>query len=196
MLVPIGGLFRQKDVLRARLKAERRAANQDRPDAPVHAARNFMASIPLKPGAQIALYHPLDEELDTKPLAEALLEEGFEIGLPVVEKKNAPLVFRRFERGAPLIKGRFGIMTPEQSAPLFTPEVLVVPLLGFDKSGARIGYGGGFYDRTLEQLRAQGTVLAVGYAYGAQEVDAAPSSSLDQAMDWIVTERRAFQTGQ
>ncbi len=193
MLVPLGGLFRQKDILREKLKAERRIAAKDRPDAPVHAARNFMAAIPIKPGAKIALYHPIKDELDTKPLAEALLQAECAIGLPVVEQKNAPLIFRQFARGDELIKGRFGIMTPAESAPLFKPDIIVVPLLGFDKTGARIGYGGGFYDRTLEKLRAEGAIIAVGFAFGVQEVDAAPSSRLDQPMDWIVTERRAIQ---
>ena len=182
-----------KEVFRLKMAGERKVAAEARPDAAKHAARLFLDSIPLPKGIIVALYHPIKDELDTKPLADELIERGFEICLPIVEKKNAPLMFRRFRRGDALEKGAFGVMTPANSAPEMKPDIVVAPLLAFDRKGGRLGYGGGFYDRTLEQSRAEREVTAVGYAYGAQEVDAVPVSRLDQRLDWVVTERAAIR---
>ena len=83
--------------------------------------------------------------------------------------------------------------TPDDQAPIVSPAIIVAPLLAFTRAGGRLGYGGGYYDRTLADLRKAGEVLAVGYAYGAQEVDALPLSPLDQPLDWIVTEREVIR---
>lgn len=176
-----------------KMMAERRAAAEARPDAARHAARQFLANVPLPDGATVSLYHPINAELDTKPLAAALIERGYRIALPVVVKKRAPLKFRAFRDGDPLIEGRYGIMTPSADAPEAQPMIVVAPLLAFSRNGARLGYGGGYYDRTLTELRAKGDVLAVGYAYGAQEVDRIPVTDKDQRLDWIVTEREAIE---
>lgn len=181
-------------ILREKLRGERRAAAKARPDAGKHAARLFLENIPLTDGAVVSLYHPMKDELDTEPLASALLERGFVIALPVVETKKAPLVFRRHRPGDALGPGVYGERVPQKTAEAATPDILVVPLLGFTRGGARLGYGGGYYDRTLAALRAARPILAVGFAYGAQEVDALPLTPLDQRLDWIVTEREAFKT--
>jgi len=91
--------------------------------------------------------------------------------------------------------GPFGIQEPTAAAPVLRPDLLLVPLLAFDRSGHRLGYGGGFYDRTLRALRADGAVLAVGIAYAGQEVDAVPVAEYDQPLNWIVTEREAIEIG-
>lgn len=193
MLPPIATLINPKALARERAKAERRAAAKNRPDASVHAARHFMDAIDVLPGAQISLYDPIDHELDIAPLAGTLLERGANLALPVVIRKKAPLIFRRYEAGDDLVDGVYGARIPTDSAEEMTPEVIVAPLLAFTRRGDRLGYGGGFYDRTLSKLRKQGAVLAVGYAFGAQEVDALPVSPLDQPLDWIVTEREAIK---
>ena len=182
-----------KRILRERAKAERRAAAKARPDAGVHAARLFMDAIAIPDGAVVALYHPLKDELDTEPLAAALIERDVSIALPVVEGKDRPLTFRRYVPGDLLIRGAFRVMTPGEDAPAVAPAIVVAPLLAFTRDGGRLGYGGGYYDRTLEILRRDGAALAVGYAYGAQEVDALPLSPLDQKLDWVVTERAAIK---
>ena len=182
-----------KEIFRLKMAGERKAAAEARPDAAQHAARLFLESIPLQEGVKISLYHPIKDELNTKPLADELIERGYEICLPVVVKKKAPLVFRRFRRGDTLREGSFGVMTPVKDAPEIEPDIIVAPLLAFDRNGGRLGYGGGFYDRTLKQARAKRDVVAVGYAYGAQEVDAVPVSRLDQPLDWVVTERAAIR---
>lgn len=135
----------------------------------------------------------MKHELDTEPLVAALIERGMTIALPVVETKQAPLAFRRYRPGDDLGPGSYGELAPQETAERLTPETLVVPLLGFTRAGARLGYGGGYYDRTLEKLRKTHKILAVGYAFGAQEVDALPLTPLDQPLDWIVTEREAIR---
>lgn len=196
MLPPIAAFLSPKAVIRERMKAERRRAAATRPDAARHAAANFLARIPLRPGVAIALYHPIRDELDTGPLAATLRDRGARLALPVTESRKAPLVFRLHDGAQPLVRGRHGEMTPPPEAPVVRPDIVVTPLLAFTARGDRLGYGGGYYDRTLARLRAEGEVLAVGFGYGAQQVDALPSSPLDQKLDWIVTEREAFRAAQ
>lgn len=193
MLPPIAAFLNPKGILRERMKAERRRAAAQRPDAARHAAANFLARIAVQPGAVVAVYHPIKDELDTGPLAAALRERGARLALPVGDARNAPLVFRLHDGVAPLVPGRHGELTPPPQAPLVRPDIVVTPLLAFTRRGDRLGYGGGYYDRTLASLRAAGSVVAVGYAYGAQEVDALASGPLDQRLDWIVTERGAIE---
>ena len=193
MLPPIAPMFNPKQVLRERMKAERRAAAKARPDAATHAARNFFASIPLDNDAIVSLYYPIKDELDTEPLAAALFERNISVALPIVMGKKQPLVFRAYAPGDTLIDGAYGELVPDKNAALVTPSVIIAPLLAFTRDGGRLGYGGGYYDRTLAGRRADGPVLAVGYAYGAQEVDALPLSPVDQPLDWIVTERAAIR---
>ncbi len=193
MLPPIASILDPKHILRERMKGERRAAAQARPDAAKHAASHFLAAIDIPQGAVVSLYYPISDELDTEPLAAALIERGVEIALPVVARKKAPLRFRRYAPGAALVEGAYGALTPADDAPEATPDILVAPLLAFTRAGGRLGYGGGYYDRTLAALREAAAPLAVGFGYGAQEVDALPLSRLDQPLDWVVTERGAVK---
>jgi len=182
-----------KEILRLKMAAERRAAAKARPEAGKHATRIFLDHIPLPANAVVSLYHPMKDELDTKPLAEALLERGFTIALPVTPKRRGPLTFRAFRDGDPLRQDRYGVMTPLEEAAQVRPMIIVTPLLAFARDGARLGYGGGYYDRTLAALRAETDVLAVGFAFAAQEVQKMPMSKTDQRLDWIVTEREAIE---
>ncbi|MEL6111671.1 MAG: 5-formyltetrahydrofolate cyclo-ligase, partial [Pseudomonadota bacterium] len=116
------------------------------------------------------------------------------LAMPVVVAKGAPLSFRPWAPGTAEIEGAFGARIPADETAV-VPGALIVPLVAFDTRCARLGYGGGFYDRTLAKLRRAGPVTAIGYAYGAQEVDALPTGRLDEPLDWIVTERGAFRTG-
>lgn len=191
-LPPIAPGFASKEILRLRMAAARREASKARPDAARHAARVFMDHAPLPQGAVVSLYHPMKDELDTRPLAEALLDREFEIALPVTPKKRGRLTFRAFRDGDPLHPDRYGIMTPSEDAPEVRPMLIVTPLLAFARDGGRLGYGGGYYDRTLAALRAEGDILAVGFAYAAQEVGKLPMGRTDQLLDWIVTEREAI----
>jgi 5-formyltetrahydrofolate cyclo-ligase len=193
VLSPIAALLPQKHVMRERMKTARRSAAATRPDASVHAAANFIRTIDIARDAVVALYHPLKDELDAAPLAAALARRGVALALPAVERRRAPLTMRSWAPGGALEKGPFGVMAPGRDAPILDPDIVVVPLLAFDRNGRRLGYGGGYYDRTLAKLRRARAVLAVGYGYGAQEVDAVPAGLLDQRLDWIVTEREAIR---
>lgn len=193
MLPPIPAIFDKKAVLREQMRAERKIVASERTDASMHAARNLLNAIEINQHSIVALYDPIDTELHIEPLYDALIERGVTVCLPVVAKKNAPLIFRRYEDGAPLIEGRYGARTPEESQPEIDPNIIVVPLLAFSRHGDRLGYGGGFYDRTIAKLRSKTTIVTIGYAYGAQQVDALPVSPLDQRLDWIITERSAMR---
>jgi 5-formyltetrahydrofolate cyclo-ligase len=132
-------------------------------------------------------------EIDVKPLLAQLHASGHPVGLPVVVKKGEPLVFRQWHPGMALVSGGFGTEVPPPVAPEVTPRVLIVPLLAFDGEGYRLGYGGGFYDRTLDKLRTGSAAdpLAVGVAYSAQHVARVPRDDFDQPLDWIATEKAA-----
>lgn len=131
-------------------------------------------------------YWPIGAEIDPRPALEALAGHG-PVGLPVVEGPARPLAFRLWRPGDALVPAGFGTSVPEADRPM-TPQVLIVPLLAFDGRGHRLGYGGGFYDRTLAALRARGPVLAVGFAFAAQRVEALPAEPTDAPLDLVVTE--------
>jgi 5-formyltetrahydrofolate cyclo-ligase len=152
-----------------------------------------MPGLQVTPGTVVAGYWPLADELDPRPLMLALHGRSARLVLPVIEARGRPLRFRLWEPGAPLRVGRFGIAEPGEDAPELDPAIVLVPLLAFDRRGSRLGYGAGFYDRTLAGLRARGPVLAVGVAFAAQEVPFLPCDALDQPLDRIVTEAGAFE---
>lgn len=140
------------------------------------------------PGMIISGYLAYRTEIDVMPLMEKLAGQGFELALPVVIENGEPLVFRKWAPGDETEAGKLNIDTPLASAPEVDPDILLVPLLAFDGRGYRLGYGGGFYDRTLEKLRKQKSIIAVGVAYAGQEVGAIVRGIEDQPVDWILTE--------
>lgn len=143
--------------------------------------------------AIVAGYWPFESEMDVRPPMVALHKTGVIFCLPEVVEKHRPLRFRAWTPDEPLVEGDHGTFHPISTAPLMRPDVVIVPLLAFDRAGYRIGWGGGYYDRTLEVLRKTGAVTAVGVAYAAQEVDAVPRDEFDQALDWIITEQEAIK---
>lgn len=136
-----------------------------------------------------SVFWSMGAEIDTGPLLKTLHAMGHRTALPVVAKKAAPLIFRAWAPGDALGDGGFGTSIPATNAEEVTPDVLFVPLLAFDDDGYRLGYGGGFYDRTLEKLRAgSDDVIAIGVAFSGQRVDTVPRGPYDQPLDWIATE--------
>ncbi|MDO9524414.1 MAG: 5-formyltetrahydrofolate cyclo-ligase [Gemmobacter sp.] len=142
------------------------------------------ALAPFK-GQVLAGYMPMRTEID--PLC-AMARHIGPVGIPVIKAKGQPLAFRVWTPDAAMIPGAFGALVPA-AGDWVLPQVLIVPLLAFDARGYRLGYGGGFYDRTLQRLRAAGPVVAIGFAFAAQQVDAVPTEPTDQPLDLIVTER-------
>jgi len=156
------------------------------PDASVHAAAHF-ARADLPAFKVAAVYRPMGGELDPGPLAQVLRLRGAVIALPVVVASSTPLIFRAAE-GAELRPDALGLMAPGPDAENLEPDLIITPLLAFDRKGARLGQGGGFYDRTLAHLRRRGQVFALGLAYAGQAVDHLPTYAFDQPLDGVLTE--------
>lgn len=147
----------------------------------------------LAPGA-VSGFMPYKSEISTIPLLNRLLREGWVTALPVVLGEGLPLEFRAWAPGERLAPGVWDIPIPEAAVEVF-PDVLLVPGLLYDRKGYRLGYGGGFYDRTLVKLRRMKPVTAIGVAYHAQLVDEVPRGDYDQPLDFIMTEQETIQCG-
>lgn len=176
----------------ARQKAEARKAAYARrmavksPDADAQAVAHLLSVLmPLK-GGVLAGYMPIRTEVDPVPAMAALASFGA-VGVPVIQGEGQPLKFREWSPGCTMVDGPFGAQVPERGV-WITPQVLIVPLVAFTPELMRLGYGGGFYDRTLQGLRARGPVTAIGYAFSAQAVDSLPLEPTDEPLDMIVTE--------
>ncbi len=178
-------------------KRDLRAAARARRDAAhaVFGARigpvltaNFMAAFSLGASDSVAGYATVNNEVDVVPLLAALAARGHATALPAVAARGQPLVFRSWRPGDALIPGYMNIPEPAPEAPEIVPAVVLVPLLAYDVTGHRLGYGGGYYDRTLAALRASGAVRAIGVAFSAQAVDSLPGAAHDQRLDAVITE--------
>lgn len=142
-------------------------------------------------GQVLAGYMPIRTEIDPLPAMTQAAAYGA-VGVPVIQGEGRPLLFSRWTPDSAMKSGPFGARIP-QVDDYIVPEILIVPLVAFDRAGGRLGYGGGFYDRTLEMLRAQGKVLAIGFAYAAQEAEDLPLEPTDQPLDMIVTEQEVIK---
>ncbi len=178
-------LRREASARRDALPAETRKAA-----AAMIAARPF--PLPVAAGAIVSGFMPLKDEIDPLPLLRTLSGRGAQLALPVVAERGRPLVMRAWKWGEPLAPGVWGIREPGPEAAIVEPDILLVPLLAFDRAGGRLGYGGGYYDFTLVQLRARKTVVAVGLAFAAQEIPAVPTTSRDAPLDLVLTEREVI----
>lgn len=171
---------------RARAFARRQAAWEQGHPAP---AALLMEVLAAHRGRSLAGYLPMRSEID--PLPAMATHEG-PVGVPVTPRRGLPLSFREWSPGCAMVDGGFGTRIPE-AGNWIVPEVLIVPLVAFDRRGGRLGYGGGFYDRTLAMLRAAGPTLAIGFAWGAQEDEALPLEETDAPLDLIVTEAEVIR---
>jgi 5-formyltetrahydrofolate cyclo-ligase len=177
-----------KKALRAEAIARRAGLPVHTPDVAQRMAENFLKAVPLPPGAIVSAYIAIGEEANPAPLMQALRARGHGIALPRVVGKGKPLAFHLHSAGTKLVPGPFGLLQPAPDWPLVEPDVLAVPMLAFDNRGNRIGYGAGFYDRSLAGLRAKKAIIAAGFAFAGQEVAEVPHHEGDEKLDWIVTE--------
>ena len=186
----------EKQTLRAQAAAARETLDAAARDAAGAALGTvFLSHIALPAGAVVSAFWPSKGEIDLRTLLRTLDDAGYPCALPVVVKRGLPLVFRRWPPATVMDEGAFGIPASPADAATIVPDVLLVPLLAFDRAGNRLGWGAGFYDRTLAALRAERTIIAVGIAFAVQEVDFVPHGPHDQPLDWIVTESGAIRIG-
>jgi 5-formyltetrahydrofolate cyclo-ligase len=154
------------------------------------AARPFPLAI--TPGAIVSGFSPLKSEINPVPLMRKLADAGARLALPVVAGRGRPLIMRAWAFGEPLDSGIWGIREPKPEAAEVAPDIMLVPLLAFDRGGRRIGYGAGYYDMTIAKLRALKSVTAVGIAFAVQEIDSVPVTPRDARLDLVLTEREVI----
>jgi 5-formyltetrahydrofolate cyclo-ligase len=141
----------------------------------------------VKPDSVVSGFAAIRDEINPAPIMTWLQAEGFRLALPVMQGKGKPLLMRSWSPGDAMAPAMWGIAEPTEDKPVLEPDVVLVPLLAFDSRGYRLGYGGGFYDRTLNRLRKLKRVVAVGLAYDEQKVDVVPAESYDEKLDWVLT---------
>ncbi|MEP0962498.1 MAG: 5-formyltetrahydrofolate cyclo-ligase [Roseobacter sp.] len=176
-----------KSQARAAAFARRKAAHAEDPGTGASFLSGVLAGYR---GVPLAGYMPIRSEINPLPAMAEASAHG-PVGVPVITGSGHPLRFAHWEPEMAMVSGAFGARIPEDPT-YFEPEILIVPLVAFDSQGGRLGYGGGFYDRTLEQLRARRATLAVGLAYGAQIAKDLPLEATDQPLDMIVTENEVI----
>ncbi len=179
---------REKAALRKILLRRRIELAAEAKGAGAELAGRFTRGIPVPAAAAVSVFVPINGEIDVAPLTSHLRRAGHMILLPVTPAAPGALEFRVWREGDALAERPFGTREPLPEAAIGTPDFLIVPLLGFDRAGRRIGYGAGYYDRTISALRKRGPVTAVGVAYAGQEVAEVPHDQWDEPLDWIVTE--------
>jgi len=181
--------YMTKDQLRHAARAKRARLAAGLPDFKQSIAR-FAGELPIVRGAAVATYWPLRDEADPRQLAAALAVLGHPILLPAITKQLQKMAFRLWREGDRLERGLFDVYEPLATAPVLEPRAILVPLLAFDARGHRLGYGGGYYDRALGDLRQAGhKVFAIGIAYSGQELDILLTDEPhDQMLDMVVTE--------
>jgi 5-formyltetrahydrofolate cyclo-ligase len=154
------------------------------------AAREFPVTV--APGVIVSGFMPMKSEINPLPLMKRLAGKGARLALPAVAGRGNPLVMRAWHFGDPLASGAWGIREPTSEAEEVEPDILLVPLLAFDRTGHRLGYGGGYYDLTIARLRTRKAVVAVGLAYAALEIADVPITPRDAALDLVLTEREVI----
>ena len=143
----------------------------------------------IMPGTIVSGFSPLKSEINPLPLMRRLADAGAQLALPVVAGRGKPLIMRAFAFGDALASGQWGIREPKSEAGEVAPDILLVPLLAFDRNGHRVGYGAGYYDMTIAKFRAMKRITAVGIAYAAQQIDTVPVTPRDARLDLVLTER-------
>jgi len=153
---------------------------------------NFVKTFKLSKSCKVSGYWPIGQEVNIIPLLNHLYYLGFTCCLPVVHKHNSGLLFREWIPGAKMQKDKCGILSPLPSFSVILPNLILTPIVAYDNAGNRLGYGAGYYDRTISDLRKnkKKDLIVVGVAYAAQCSDSLPRNAYDQSLDWVITEQR------
>ena len=158
-------------------------------DAERRLTEHLLAALPPVCNRAISAYWPMNSEIGVETVLENLNDSGAQCLLPVVVDQGKPLIFRRWHPGMLLVQGAYGTEIPPDEAEVGVPEIMILPVVAYDNFGGRLGYGGGYYDRTLEILRRNRDILALGAAFSCQRVERVPLEATDQTMDAVVTEQ-------
>ncbi len=181
---------------KARLRAEALARRDALPADERAAAAEVIAvrGLPLEvaPGMIVAGFMPMRTEINPLPLMRKLAAVGAKLALPAIAGRGKPLIMRAYAFGDDLARGQWGIREPKPEAGEVAPDILIVPLACFDRQGHRIGYGAGYYDMTINALRAKKPTAAVGIAFAAQEISRVPATPRDARLDFVLTEREVI----
>ncbi|HZP77666.1 MAG TPA: 5-formyltetrahydrofolate cyclo-ligase [Pseudolabrys sp.] len=178
-----------KATLRAEALAKRDAlpAEMRAVAAETIAARGL--PIAVAPGAIVSGFMPMKTEINPLPLLRRLAGDGAKLALPAIAGRGKPLIMRAYALGDELARGQWGIREPKPEAGDVDPDMLIVPLAAFDRTGHRIGYGAGYFDMTISRLRSLKPIVALGIAFAAQQIDAVPAMAHDARLDFVLTER-------
>jgi 5-formyltetrahydrofolate cyclo-ligase len=178
----------EKKALRERIKAWRAQLDADGVTraAQAVASHGLAFAGPLVQEAVVSGFSSLPDEFRVWPLLRRLSGEGHALAMPVMVGRGRPLIFRAWTPGDAMDRAVWGIAEPKADKAELEPDIVLAPLLAFDAAGWRLGYGGGFYDRTLKKLRARKPIVVVGLAYDEQQVDAVPHLDYDQRLDWVL----------
>lgn len=186
-----------KSLLRQRLRAERKAAQVAGADAGFRLLEHLPQELvaPPSPVSCVAGYVPVGSEIDPRPLLRWLATRGWRTAFPAASPGTdaGPMVFKECPVDGPFVPGAWNVPEPPSTLPAVWPQMILVPLLGFDRTGGRLGQGQGHYDACIQALRAHGPVVTVGLAYAVQEVGLLELEPHDQLLDWIVTEKAAYR---
>jgi 5-formyltetrahydrofolate cyclo-ligase len=171
----------RRDALPAKMRAQA---------AEAIAARPLPIAVPK--GAIVSGFMPMKSEINPLPLMRTLAGAGARLALPCIAGRGRPLIMRAYAFGDEFAHGQWGIREPLPGAAQVDPDILIVPLAAFDRTGNRIGYGAGYYDMTINALRAKKAVIAVGIAFAVQEFPAVPATERDERLDLVLTERETI----
>jgi 5-formyltetrahydrofolate cyclo-ligase len=178
---------------KSQLRAEALTRRESLPATARAAGAEAIASRPLpieiERGTIVSGFSPMKSEINPIPLMRKLVDAGAKLALPVIAGRGKPLIMRAWTFGEPLASGQWGIREPMPTAPQVAPDIVIVPLAAFDRNGHRIGYGAGYYDMTINALRAVKKVIAIGIAFSAQEIPQVPATERDARLDLMLTER-------
>ncbi len=188
-----------KNVIRVRLKKNREdyfksLSETGKSHLNQKLIKNILTLIPANMNGPVGAFWPLTFEPDIRPLFEKLIHLGRKVLLPVVQGPGTPLIFRHWKPGDRLKENTVKTMEPYLKSPIYDPEILLIPLLGFDNRGHRLGYGAGHYDRSLLQLaKKKVDILTIGVAYEMQHVNELPICAFDQPLHWVATEEKIYK---
>jgi 5-formyltetrahydrofolate cyclo-ligase len=181
-----------KAALRAVVLARRDALPAAERQAAAEAIARRAFPLNVASGTIVAGFMPMKSEINPLPLMRKLADAGAQLALPAIAGRGKPLIMRTWAFGALLKSGQWGIREPTADAAEVAPDILIVPLAAFDRTGHRIGYGAGYYDMTIRSLRARKKALAIGIGFAVQEIGEVPATERDERLDLVLTEREVI----